>query len=60
MIPFLFQSIDQLRLLIERVTSEFPNAIGNYNFYRTYKIFKHEYMVPQILKKKKAFDFGVI
>jgi DNA-binding Lrp family transcriptional regulator len=49
---FLFQQQNQLRDLIERITENFPQEIANYQFYRTFKIFKHEYMVPKLLKTK--------
>jgi DNA-binding Lrp family transcriptional regulator len=49
---FLFQQQKQLRSLIEEITERFPNEIANYQFYRTFKILKHEYMVPKLLKLK--------
>jgi len=49
---FLFQQQNQLRDLIEQITKKFPNEISNHQFYRTFKVFKHEYMVPKLLNTK--------
>jgi DNA-binding Lrp family transcriptional regulator len=49
---FLFQHQNQLRELIETITEKFPNEIENFHFYRTFKVYKHEYMIPKILKTK--------
>jgi DNA-binding Lrp family transcriptional regulator len=45
---FLFQNQNQLRELIENLTSRFPNTITKCNFYRTFKVYKHEYMLPRL------------
>lgn len=45
---FLFQNQYQIRDLIENLTLQFPKTIANCNFYRTYKVFKLQYVLPRL------------
>ena len=49
---FLLKNVEQLRKIIENITSKFPDSIASYQFYSTYKIHKFDYMVPRLLKFK--------
>jgi DNA-binding Lrp family transcriptional regulator len=49
---FLLKNVEQLRKIIESITSKFPESIANYQFYSTYKIHKFDYMVPKLLNVK--------
>ena len=49
---FLLKNVEQLRNIIEDITTEFPESIANYHFYSTYKIHKFNYMIPKLINKK--------
>ena len=48
--------MEQLRKIIENVTTKFPHSINDYHFYSTYKIYKHHYMIPKLLKMKNPLN----
>jgi len=55
---FLLNNIEQLRNITEDITMNFPNAISNYQFYSTYNLYKHHFMVPKLLKTSGSFNRG--
>jgi DNA-binding Lrp family transcriptional regulator len=54
----LLKNMQQLRIIIEDLSTTFPNLINDYHFYSTYKIFKYNFMVPEILKNKNPLSRG--
>jgi len=53
---FLLKNVEQLRLITEEISSEFPNIITNYQFYSAYNLYKHHYMVPKLLISRSPFN----
>ena len=56
----LLQNMDQLRTIIEDLTKKFPNVINDHQFYSTFRIVKHNFMVPKILKIKNVMCVGYL
>ena len=54
----ILKNMEQLRTIIEDLSSKFPNSINDYNFYSTFKVCKHNFMVPEILKNKDPLCRG--
>jgi len=54
----LLENMQQLRTIIEDLSTNFPNAINDYHFYSTYKVYKYNFMVPEILKNKDPLCRG--
>ena len=54
----LLKNMQQLRTIIEDLTTTFPNTINDYHFYSTYKVFKYNFMVPELLKNKNPLNRG--
>ena len=54
----LLKNMHQLRTIIEDLSTKFPNSINDYHFYSTYKVFKYNFMVPEILKNKNPLVRG--
>jgi DNA-binding Lrp family transcriptional regulator len=52
----LLENMQQLRSIIEEISSNFPDSIHDYQFYSTYKIFKNNPMIPDILKEKNPIN----
>ncbi len=44
--------MEQLRNIIEGITTNFPDSINDYHFYSTYKVYKFNFMVPKLLKNR--------
>jgi DNA-binding Lrp family transcriptional regulator len=53
---FLLNNMEQLRKIVEGVTAKFPDSINNYYFYSTFKIYKHHYMIPELLEIKNPLN----
>jgi len=54
----LLKNMQDLRTVIEGLSTAFPNVINDYHFYSTYKIYKYNFMVPEILKNKDPLCRG--
>jgi Lrp/AsnC family leucine-responsive transcriptional regulator len=52
----LLKNMEQLRTIIEELSTVFPNSINDYHFYSTFKVYKHNFMVPEIIKNKNPFN----
>ena len=55
---FLLHNMEQLRNIIEDITTKFPDSINDYHFYSTYKVYKYHFMVPEILRNKDPLNRG--
>jgi DNA-binding Lrp family transcriptional regulator len=55
---FLLHSIEQLRSIIEDISTQFQNSINDYVYYSTFKIYKYSIMIPEILKVKNPLNKG--
>ncbi|MFE3846332.1 winged helix-turn-helix transcriptional regulator, partial [Thermoplasmatota archaeon] len=53
---FLLHNMEQLRNIIEDITTKFPDLINDYHFYSTYKIYKHKFLVPELIKMKNPLN----
>lgn len=53
---YLLKSVEELRTIIESITTKFPEDIVNYHFYSTYRIHKHHAMVPRLIVTKNLFN----
>jgi DNA-binding Lrp family transcriptional regulator len=53
---FLLHNMEQIRNIIEDITTRFPDSINDYHFYSTYKIYKYDLLVPELLKIKNPFN----
>ena len=53
---FLLHNMEQLRNIIEDITTKFPDSINDYHFYSTFKIHKHTFLVPELLKTKNPLN----
>jgi len=53
---FLLHNMEQLRNIIEDITTRFPDLINDYHFYSTFKIFKHLFLVPELIKTKNPLN----
>jgi DNA-binding Lrp family transcriptional regulator len=53
---FLLNNMEQLRNIVEDITNRFPDTVNDYNFYSTYKIFKYQLLVPELLKIKNPIS----
>jgi len=53
---FLLNNMEQLRRIVEDITAKFPDSINDYHFYSTFKIYKHHYMIPEILEIKNPLN----
>jgi len=53
---FLLHNMEQLRNIIEDITAKFPDSINDYHFYSTFKIYKHTFLVPELLKTKNPLN----
>jgi len=49
---FLLNNMQQLRNIIDDITTNFPDSINDYHFYSTFKTFKFNLMVPKLLKHR--------
>ena len=49
---FLLNNMQQLREIIESITTKFPDSINDYHFYSAYKVLKHNFMIPRLLNKR--------
>jgi DNA-binding Lrp family transcriptional regulator len=47
---FLLNNMEQLRYIVEDITNRFPDSINDYHFYSTYKIYKYDLLVPELIK----------
>ena len=54
----LLQNMQQLRNIIEDISTRFPNSINDYIFYSTFKVYKHNFMIPELLKMKNPLNRG--
>ena len=54
----LLQNMQQLRNIIEDISTHFPNSINDYIFYSTFKVYKHNFMIPELLKIKDPLNRG--
>jgi DNA-binding Lrp family transcriptional regulator len=52
----LLKNMQQLRTIIEELSTAFPNSINDYHFYSTFQVYKHNFMVPGIIKNKNPFN----
>lgn len=55
---FLLKNIEEIRKITEDISTRFPNSIENISFYSTFKIFKHYYMVPNLIVDKNPINRG--
>lgn len=55
----LLKNTEQLRNIIESISIAFPNSINDYHFYSTFKVYKYNFLVPQILSSKNPFHRGM-
>jgi DNA-binding Lrp family transcriptional regulator len=55
---FLLQHMEQLRNIIEDLSNRFPDAINDYIYYSTFKIYKYNFMIPEILETKNPLNRG--
>lgn len=53
---FLLQNMEQLRNIIEDITIKFPDAINDYQFYSTFQVYKHTFLVPEVLPTKNPMN----
>ena len=53
---FLLHNMEQLRNIIEDITTKFPDLINDYHFYSTFKIYKHIFLVPELIKMKNPLN----
>ena len=53
---FLLHNMEQLRNIIEDITTIFPDSINDYHFYSTFNVYKHKMLVPEILKIKNPLN----
>jgi len=53
---FLLHNMEQLRNIIEDITTKFPDSINDYHFYSTFKIYKHIFLVPELIKMKNPLN----
>jgi len=53
---FLLHSMEQLRSIVEDISTKFPNSINDYVYYSTFKIYKYSIMIPEILKVKNPLN----
>jgi DNA-binding Lrp family transcriptional regulator len=54
----LLKNMQELRSIIEDVSTTFPDAINDYHFYSTYKTFKYNFSIPERLKNKDPLNRG--
>ena len=54
----LLKNMQQLRDVIESISTTFPDTINDYHFYSTFKVYKYHFMVPEILKNKDPLCRG--
>jgi len=54
----LLQNMQQLRNIIEDISTRFPNSINDYIFYSTFKVYKYNFMIPELLKMKDPLNRG--
>ena len=53
---FLLHNMEQLRNIIEDITTKFPDLINDYHFYSTFNIYKHTFLVPELIKMKNPLN----
>ena len=53
---FLLHNMEHLRDIIDDITTKFPDLINDYHFYSTYKIFKHIFLVPELIKMRNPLN----
>lgn len=53
---FLLENMEQLRNIIEDITTKFPDCINDYHFYSTFQVYKHTFFVPGLLKVKNPLN----
>jgi len=53
---FLLRNMEQLRNIIEDITTKFPDSINDYQFYSTFNVYKHTFFVPELLKTKNPLN----
>jgi hypothetical protein len=53
---FLLQNMEQLRNIIEDITTQFPDSINDYHFYSTFKIYKHNFLIPELINTKNPLN----
>ena len=54
----LLKNMEQLRSIIEEISTTFPDSINDYHFYSTFQVFKYDFMIPEILKNKDPLCRG--
>ncbi|UCF49971.1 MAG: Lrp/AsnC family transcriptional regulator [Thermoplasmatales archaeon] len=54
----LLKNMQELRTIIENLSTTFPNSINDYHFFSAYNVFKYNFMVPEILKNKDPLCRG--
>lgn len=53
---FLLHNMEQLRNIIEEITTKFPDSINDYHFYSTFKIYKHTFLIPELINTKNPLN----
>ncbi len=53
---FLLENMEQLRSIIEDITTKFPDCINDYQFYSTFQVLKHTFLVPEFLQTKNPLN----
>ncbi len=53
---FLLNNMEQLRDIIENITNKFPDTVNDYHFYSTYKIYKYQLFIPELLNIKNPIS----
>jgi DNA-binding Lrp family transcriptional regulator len=52
----LLHNMEQLRSIIEDISTQFPNSINDYVYYSTFKVYKYNFMIPEILLVKNPLN----
>jgi DNA-binding Lrp family transcriptional regulator len=52
----LLHNMEHLRDIIEDISTQFPNSINDYVYYSTFKVYKYNFMIPEILQVKNPLN----
>ena len=55
----LLKDMNHLHTIIEDISAKFPDIINDYQFYSTYKIFKYNFVIPEIIINKNPLNRSV-
>ena len=54
----LLRNMQELRSIIEDISTQFPDTINDYHFYSTFQVYKYNFMVPEVLNNKDPLCRG--